>query len=118
MTPNEIRKEFLLHHIDENPGFKLEDLENTSTSDDDWIKSQEFEHTYEVLKKVFEGKMKEFQQKSGESDKVKPTGLNPVEAARNRVKVSMKSKFDKQIPVPSSLGGDDEEVIFRETNPK
>jgi hypothetical protein len=114
----EIRKEFLLHHISENPDFRLEDLEKTTTSDEEWVKSQEFEHTNEILKQAFEGKLKALQQKSGESDKVKPTGLSPLEAARNKVKVSMKSKFDKPIPIPSSLGGNDEEFeeVFRETN--
>lgn len=115
MSMLEIQKDFLLHHISEHPDFKIEDLDKTSTSDEEWLKSQEFSHTYEILKQVFEGKLKELQQKSGESNKIKPSGLSPLEVARNKVKVSMKSKFDKPIPIPSPLGGDDEEV-FRETN--
>jgi hypothetical protein len=117
MTQEDIHTEYFMYILEENPGFKLEDLDRTSTSDEEWMKDQQREHTNEVLKKAFEGKLDELKKAAEELGKIKPSGLSPLEAARNKVKVSLKSKFNKQINLPASLGGDDEfEEIIRETN--
>ena len=112
MTPETIKKEFFLERLSENPEFKLEDMEKDNSADDDWMKMQESDSTNEFLKNIFEGKIKEDKPKI--ETKVMASGLSPIEMARNKVKVSVKSKFDK----PLALGGDDEEFeeVFRETN--
>lgn len=117
MTQEDIHTEYFMHLLEENPEFKLEDLERTTSSDEEWIKDQQREHLNEVLKKAFEGKLEELKKAAEELGKIKPSGLSPLETARNKVKVSLKSKFNKPISLPASLGGDDEfEEIIRETN--
>ncbi len=114
-----IKEEFLLDRLSENPEFKLEDLDQkTLTSDEEWVRKQEFEHTNETLKKVFEGKIEEPKKPSKESEQIKASGLNPIEMARLKAKVRMKSKFEKPISVPEPLGGNDEEFeeVYREIN--
>jgi len=113
MTQEGFRKEFLLEQVDKNPEFSVQDFEkDDSISNEEWMKQQEIENTDELLKQVFEGKLKpEVKEKEGK--KIMASGLSPVEMARNKVKVSMKSKFE-----PIALGGINEEFeeVFRETN--
>lgn len=117
MTQEDIHTEYFMYLLEENPEFKLEDLEKTTSSDEEWINAQLREHTNEVLKKAFEGKLEQLKKAAEDLERIKPSGLSPLEAARNKVKVSLKSKFSKPISLPASLGGDDEfEEIIRETN--
>lgn len=93
----------------EDPEFKLESLTRDTTSDDEWMLQQENDADEDILKQVFEGKFKKLEKKA--ESKVKPSGLSPIEAARQ--KVSVKKKItDKTTP----LGGEDFEEVFRETN--
>jgi hypothetical protein len=113
MTMEDIKKEFFLDQLADNPEFKLEDFSRDTTADEEWIKQQERENTNEVLKDVFDGKFKPVEVRK--EDKVRPTGMSPIEATRNKVKVQTKSKFvEKFIP----LGGSDGEFeeVYRETN--
>jgi len=109
MTDSEILEEFILDKLIENPEFKLESLTRDTTSDDEWMLTQDKNADEELLKQVFEGKLKKQEKKS--EAKVKPSGLSPIEAVRQ--KVSVKTKLtDKTTP----LGGEEFEEVFRETN--
>jgi hypothetical protein len=106
MTLDEIKEEFFLDRLSENPEFKLESLTHDTTADEEWMLAQEKEQIDETLKKVFEGKLKP-------NTEDKSSKLDKIEAVRNKVKVSVKPKL---IPKIESLGGDDGdfETVFKE----
>jgi hypothetical protein len=111
MTDAELMEEFIMDKLIEDPEFRVEQLTQDTTADEEWIKSQEKEQENDFLKQVYEGKLKKKEAKKQVADLVKPTGLSPVEAARQ--KATVKSK----IKPPAPLGGTDEEFedVFRET---
>ena len=113
LTPSEIQKEYLIHHLWENPDFKLEDLDGPSTSDEEWIKQQDAAYIAEALRKRFEGK-EDFVVKAKASletsSGVKVSDVTPVESVRNTTKVTLNTKEFK------SPKDDDFEEVCREVN--
>jgi hypothetical protein len=116
MTPEDIRKEFFVHQLLENPNFKAEDLYRDTTDDDNWQQSHEDAYINEMLKRQFEGTIEPPKTPKQLAQVIRPTGESPIERARNRVTASIKTPINLSLPPLLNSQFSDFEEVYRETN--
>jgi hypothetical protein len=118
MTLEDIQKEFIMERLADNPEFRLEDLEkNASASDEEWMNLQIAEGIDSSLKDIFEGKVKPVAErpKTPTDGRLRPSGMSPVEAARQRA--TAKARLQARAVADNTLGSDYEfEEVVKDTN--